>query len=516
MRLAAVIACGATLAAGMLALAAGCESFASSPEADSDARDEPPVTLETGGPEADGAAHPEAATLTTIYGRGFGSVNDAGEAGAAMTPAGMVVDPGGGVAIVGSYGFGAVDLGGGAALPVPSGADAFLLRLDGNGAHVVSKAFTANADQYGASLVGSSETLYASFEVDGTMVFGAADSFTNGGAPGKFNAATVRFGGTAVSSGRTSFGGGANVLVKSAALGSASSVVSFGDWEDSLTVNGASSVTRSSGKTGLFIVRSFILSGADVVKTNLCDNGASCIADGIAANPATGELLAGGRYTGQIPGADGGAGVTTLQNDNDAYLLKLDANLGLQWVVALAGGGTQEVKAVTSLPGTTDFVVAGVFDGSLEVPGQATSTSKGMTDSFVVRIDAAGKVVWARTYGGPGHDRVRSITADAAGNIFLTGQFNGPTMDFGAIRLTNADVSGLGTNDVFVAWLDGLGNIVYARRFGDGADDDAAAIGLDSAGNVVVAGLFKKSIDFGSGVLTARGATDMFVAKFAR
>lgn len=89
-------------------------------------------------------------------------------------------------------------------------------------------------------------------------------------------------------------------------------------------------------------------------------------------------------------------------------------------------------------------------------------------------------------------------------------------MDFGATRLTNADVSGLGTNDVFVAWLDGLGNTVYAGRFGGGADDDATAIGLDSAGNVVVAGLFKRSIDFGAGALKARGATDMFVAKFAR
>ena len=515
-RFACLLACGALVAIGLMATAAGCDSFSSSADEGSDARDERSTTPETGAGDEDGGAGPEAATLTPIYARSFGSENDAGEAGASVFPSGMVVDPSGGVALSGTYGYAAVDLGG-ATLPVPTGADAFLLRLDATGAHVVSKPFNASADQYGAALVGSSDKLYASFEVDGTMVFGGSDSMTNAGFAGKFNAATARFSGALVSSGRASFGGTSNVLVKSASLGAADSVISFGDWDESIAVNGASSVTRGPGKTGLFFVRSFILGAPDVVRTGLCADGTGCIADAIGTNPQSGESLAGGRYSGHIDGPDGGPGVTTAQNDSDAYLMKLDANLGLQWVMALRGSGADEVKAVASVPGTTDFVVAGQFDGSFEPPGQAKIDSRGKTDIFVLRVDQAGTIVWLRALGGTGQDLVGAITADAAGNVFLTGTFNGPTMEVGPRSLTNADApTGLGTTDVFVAWLDRFGAAVYAARFGDGADDVANAIGLDAAGNVVVAGYFKRSIAFGSTTLTARGRLDMFVTKLHR
>ena len=516
-RFATLLASGALAASALMAVAAGCDSFASSSNDESDARDETAAAPETGTADADAGVALEAASLTPIYARDFGSADDAGDAGAGIAPAAMVVDPSGGVALVGSYAYAAVDLGG-ATLPMPSGSDAFLLRLDGVGAHVASKAFGASADQFGAALAGSSDKLYASFAVDGTVVFGGSDSMTSAGVAGKFNSATVRFSGAAVSSGRTSFSSSANALVKGAALGAADSVLSFGDWEEGLSVNGTSTVTRVPGKTGLFAVRSFILGGVPQQQSNttLCDEGASCIASAIASNPQTGESVVGGRYNGHIPGVDGGAGITTGLTDNDAYLMKLDADVSLQWLLSLRGSGAEEVLAVTAIPGTADFVAAGTFSGSLEVPGSGTMSSQGVTDIFVVRVDGIGKVVWGRAFGGAGEDRVRAITADASGNIFLTGRFKGPTLGFGSSTLKNADVGGLGTKDVFVAWLDGSGNPVYSARFGDGADEDATAIGLDAAGNVVVAGSFTSTIAFGATTLTARGRTDMFVAKLHR
>jgi hypothetical protein len=403
-------------------------------------------------------------------------------------------------------------------LPVPTAADAFLMRLDGTGARINAKAFTASDDQFGASLVAAGSKLYASFEVAGTMTFnGGSDFLTSSANAGSYNAATVRFDLAEQSSGLATFRGTLNVLAKGSALGAGESVISFGDWDSAISVNGVASVMRTNGKPGLFVVRSFILSASDIVNTDLCDDGTSCIASAIGSNPTTGESLLGGRFTGHISGVDGGAGVTSALSDNDAYLMKLGPNLGLAWVLSLEGTGSAEVLAVTALPGTTDFVAAGVFGGSLQAPGQSAIAANDSAEIFVVRVDTTGKVVWLRSYGSAGEDRVRAITADGAGNIFLAGTFKGPTLDLGKKKLQNADTTGLGTADVFVAWLDSFGVAVYGARFGDGAgNEDVAAIGLDATGNVVIAGAFDRTIDFGTGVLTARGRTDMFVTKLHR
>lgn len=510
-RFVVAVTCGGLVGLGLLLAAQGCGSFSGSPEAD--ARDETVLSdapaLEAEAAIGDGGSN----RLTVLYATAFGSANDAGEAGAGIYPTGMVVEPSGGVALVGTYGYGAVDVGG-AALPVPSGADAFLLRLDGKGAPVVALAFGENLDQYGATLAGTGNKLYASFQVSGTMNFTGVDLMSSNGVGTAFNSTTVRFDRSGVSAGNVPFRSTSNALVKGTALGAAESVISFGDWDQNLSVSGAPAVSRLPGKPGLFLVRSFVLSGPEIVRTNLCDDGTTCIAGALATNPQSGDSLAGGRYTGRITGVDGG--IATAPNDNDGYVMKLDSNLDLQWVAALGGSGAQEVRAAASLL-ETDFVVAGAFDGTLDVPGKPTSTTRGKTDVFVARFDKAGSVLWVKTFGGAGTDLVRAMTSDASGNMFLVGQFNGPTIDVQGTTLTNADApTGLGTSDIFVVWLDSAGNALYSARYGDGADDDAVAIGIDGTGNVAITGTFNRTIDFGAGTLTARGRTDMFVAKFMR
>jgi hypothetical protein len=226
-------------------------------------------------------------------------------------------------------------------------------------------------------------------------------------------------------------------------------------------------------------------------------------------------VLAGGRYTGHIAFPDGGIDAP---DDDDAYLMKLDAKLAIEWVVALTGAGVQETLAVASIPGSADFVAAGSFGGTFAAPGSPPVASKGETDIFVVRVDKSGTIVWSKTFGGAGADLVRGLSADGAGNVFLTGNFKGPTVELGGPPLVNADVGGKGTTDVFVAWLDGAGKHVYSERFGDDGNDDVAAIGLDAKNDVVIAGTFHGTLAFGGAAMPmkARGNTDMFVTKFAR
>ena len=46
-------------------------------------------------------------------------------------------------------------------------------------------------------------------------------------------------------------------------------------------------------------------------------------------------------------------------------------------------------------------------------------------DLFVAKYDAKGALQWARSVGGDGFDEVAAIAADAAGNVHVTGMFDG-------------------------------------------------------------------------------------------
>jgi hypothetical protein len=426
----------------------------------------------------------------------------------------MIADPSGGVTIVGTYGYGAVDLGG-AITPVPNAADAFLLRLDASGGYVRFKAVDANGDQYGSTLCGSNVDLQAGFKLTDQVNFGNGLLTTSAGTNGAFNAAVVGFDSSFGALERSQFLGSQMVLVKQVATGTAGSVVSFGDYNNEIIFNGGSSQTRSGGKPGIFLSRTSHLSAPDILRHTICDESTACIARAVATNAATGEALAGGRFTGNIAFPGGGMVVAS---DDDAFLMKLDADLNLQWVVALGGAGVQETIAIASIPGTSDYVATGSFAGTFAAPGLMPVTANGDIDIFVVRIDGAGRLVWSKTFGGPGRDIVSAITADAEGNVFFAGRFLGPNAVLGGAPLVNADTKGLGTSDAFVAWLDGSGNHVYSTRFGDAADDDVSSIAMDAAKNVFIAGSFQGEIGFDANAspLHARGRLDMFVAKFAR
>ena len=516
-RLRVLLTCAAiTASAASFGLAglAGCGSFdGNAPEVGTDAAGMEAAMPEGGGFEASGpdatSPHPP---LTPIYARGYGSTGDAGVP-VTVVPTGMLVDPSGGVFVAGSYAGGPVDVGN-HALPAPKGGDAFLVQLDGAGGHVQSKVFGDDTLQTGGEVAGSSARLYASLVFDGTLTFEGGRQIGSQGNGNNPNSVAARFGPQLAFGDSYGFTGSESIRITHLALGASDTAVVFGDWLNSLQTGTASTVTRNPLHPGLVIARIFGDGTADIVHTDSCPDDTSCYGSALATN-AVGEALVGGRFIGTLAPVDGGASLTS--TDDDAYLMKLDSLLVPQWRISFGGAGTQEVTAIAAVPKTSDFVVAGVFRGTFTPPGQMPipATDAG-SDLFVARIDGNGNVVWAKTFGGGGDDVVRGIAVDPDANVFLVGDFHGPNLTFGGDVLINADNQGRGTRDVFLAWLDGAGNHVYSAGFGSPGDETPIGVGVDGMGNIVVAGSFDQAIDFGAGLVRAVGTTDTFVARLAR
>ena len=122
---------------------------------------------------------------------------------------------------------------------------------------------------------------------------------------------------------------------------------------------------------------------------------------------------------------------------------------------------------------------------------------------------ATGDHLWSNRFGGTSSEYGHSVAIDSAGNVLVTGYFQG-TADFGGGGLTSA-----GDLDVFVAKYDASGKHLWSKRFGGTSGDYGLSVAIDSAGNVLVTGYFQGTVDFGGGGLTNAGSVDIFVAKFS-
>ena len=116
--------------------------------------------------------------------------------------------------------------------------------------------------------------------------------------------------------------------------------------------------------------------------------------------------------------------------------------------------------------------------------------------------------MWSRGFGDTGNDVGFSVGLDGAGNVFITGEFEG-SVDFGGGLLTSA-----GGRDIFLAKYDTSGTHLWSQRFGDSRGDQGFGVGVDGTGNVFITGWFQGTVDFGGGPLTSAGSFDIFLAKF--
>ncbi|WP_020468820.1 SBBP repeat-containing protein [Zavarzinella formosa] len=187
---------------------------------------------------------------------------------------------------------------------------------------------------------------------------------------------------------------------------------------------------------------------------------------------------------------------------------------------ALNSGGTDLGQVVaTDAAGnvytTGSFRTTADFDPSV---GDYTLTNAGGDDIFVAKYTAAGALIWARRFGSATNDNGLGVTTDAAGNVYVTGDFSG-TVDFDPSPDLTTNLTSAGGFDAFVMKLDANGNLVWARQLGGTASDIGRGVAVDGLGDVYTTGRFTGSGDFdpGAGISTLTGSgsavTSAYVSK---
>ncbi|WP_165822216.1 SBBP repeat-containing protein [Hymenobacter edaphi] len=217
-------------------------------------------------------------------------------------------------------------------------------------------------------------------------------------------------------------------------------------------------------------------------------------------------------------------GSTTLPNSTssyNAYVARLDGSTGAwQWAGQVGGAGRDEATSM-AFDATGNLYLTGSFSGAGVAFGNTTLTSSGEGDIFLGQLSPAGQWQWALRAGGRYDDFGGRMAVDAAGNLYLTGSFHGPTATFGTISLASTSTD---SSDVFVARVpSGVANWQWAVKAGGAGDDYGYALATDGAGGVYVGGnFFGPTASFGSISLANTVAnplddptSDLFVAKLA-
>ena len=123
---------------------------------------------------------------------------------------------------------------------------------------------------------------------------------------------------------------------------------------------------------------------------------------------------------------------------------------------------------------------------------------KSDADGFVAKYSLTGEKVWQKGFGTPAYDIVNGVSADASGNLYVTGY------TYGALGGSNQ-----GGSDVFLSKFSSGGSALWTKQIGSKGDDSGNAVVAYSGSELYLAGSAGGALK-GS---TYRGGQDGFLRR---
>lgn len=203
--------------------------------------------------------------------------------------------------------------------------------------------------------------------------------------------------------------------------------------------------------------------------------------------------------------------------EGDIFILKLDASGNFIWAKSI-GGTYWDYGLFIAIDALENVCLTGGFSNTADFdPSESTFelTSNGLTDVFILKLDASGNFIWANSFGGIYEEQGRSIITDESGNFYLTGFFK-TTVDFDP-GVSTYNLTSNGGWDCFIQKLDTDGNFIWAKSIGGSNDDYGIYIAKDATTNLYVTGFFEGAVDFDPGatnfILASNGLRDVYIQK---
>jgi hypothetical protein len=186
----------------------------------------------------------------------------------------------------------------------------------------------------------------------------------------------------------------------------------------------------------------------------------------------------------------------------DFWIVKTDANGIKQW--DLDYGGT-EADFFTCGDQTSDggFIFGGYTESGIS--GNKTQPNVGDNDYWIIKVDAVGNVLWDKSFGGTGDDRISSVEQTSDGGYILGGSSESPISG-------DKSENVWGASDYWIIKTDASGNKVWDKDFG-GTLIELRGITTQTTDHGYIIGGYSDSPISGNKTQNTWGSSDYWLVK---
>ncbi len=189
----------------------------------------------------------------------------------------------------------------------------------------------------------------------------------------------------------------------------------------------------------------------------------------------------GGYIIGGVSNSDNGPQKTDAnRGDEDYWIIKTDAAGTIEWDRTY-GGDSIDYFYQLLLTSDGGYLLGGISRSDIGM--EKTENHRGDFDLWIIRTDAQGNVIWDRTIGGVGEERINELQEGPDGNYWIGGST--------ASAADGADVqlAGLGGKDYWLIQLDSLdGGKLQEFRYGGNDEDEIQSFVLTQDGGFLLGG----------------------------
>ena len=276
-------------------------------------------------------------------------------------------------------------------------------------------------------------------------------------------------------------------------------------YSDSISFGSHTLTDTISGSSNIYLAK-YDSSGNAIWAKNLGVN-ANDFASGVSTDHS-GNIYVTGYFTGDSLALD-----NIVLHQSGAYnvfLAKFNSFGTTVWAHSEGSSGIDGPNAICT-DSLGNVFITGYFTSLNMTFGAVTLSSPYMNNLFVTKYDSSGDVRWAKYFGGNNGNAVTGISADASGNVYVTGYY------LDTILIGNHTLVSAGPQNIFIAGFDSSGTVSWAESAGGTYVDQANAISADASGNCYITGYFQSdtAVFAGDTLINQAGNPITFVAKYS-
>lgn len=214
--------------------------------------------------------------------------------------------------------------------------------------------------------------------------------------------------------------------------------------------------------------------------------------------------------------ADPSSNEYVLPEGDYSGLIKLDANGDFIWAKSYISSGFLNTGNI-SYDKNNFIVVSGTFTGDSDFNTSTTfsTLSNDDRDVFLLKMDLEGDVKWVKQFTGEGSNSISEIEINDDGFIYIGGNFTNEFVTDNDTFFTEDSFS-----DFFLAKYSPSGNELYVKVFMSPDRDGLLDMAIDPFGSIYLCGYFTGTLDFdpneGEHIFTTNGTvSDACFMKFS-